>query len=112
MTNTTPMTARLEFRSKHAVIHLRGRFDFASHTTLFDCLEKAIAKPTINHIEIDLNEVSYIDSSGLGQLLVVQDKADKVKKSISLAYPKNRVKDVLAIARFNQRFTITPPLDG
>jgi anti-anti-sigma factor len=111
MTSMTPMTARLELCYNRAVIHLRGRFDFPSRNTLCDTLTKALAKQTINHVEIDLHEVSYIDSSGLGQLLVAQDKADKIKKRISLANPQGMVKDVLKISQFHQHFMITPSLE-
>lgn len=112
MTTNTAMAAKLEFCSDRAVIRLRGQFNFPSRNTLSESLAKAIARPTIKHIEIDLREVSYIDSSGLGQLLLAQDKADKVKKRISLANPHGRVKEILAVTQFNQRFTITPPFES
>jgi anti-anti-sigma factor len=112
MTTKATMTARLEFGYNRAVIHLRGSFDFPSRNTLCDSLTKAFAKQTIDHVEIDLHEVSYIDSSGLGQLLVAQDKADKLKKRISLVNPQGMVKEVLKVTQFHQRFMITPPLES
>ena len=73
----------------------------------------AIRENVFNHIEngkttivIDLSEVDYIDSSGLGMLVAIQKRAVPKGGSIVLKGPTGLVKDMLELTRLSKVFEI------
>jgi HptB-dependent secretion and biofilm anti anti-sigma factor len=92
--------------SDKSVIRLSGRFDFNAHREFRDAMDKALAQSDVPSIHVDMGEVSYLDSSALGMLLMVRDKARAAGKSVSLANTRGSVRQVLDIANFGKLFTI------
>jgi|APIni6443716594_1056825.scaffolds.fasta_scaffold710882_2 anti-anti-sigma factor len=89
-----------------ARIHLAGRFDFNSHRLFRQAYEEALNDPASKSIEIDLGSVDYLDSSALGMLLLVKEKATSANKSLALANCRGVVQQVLDVANFHKLFTI------
>jgi anti-anti-sigma factor len=56
---------------------------------------------------IDFEKIVYMDSSALGALLMIREKANALGKVISLLHCKGDVKTVLGIANFHKLFTIS-----
>jgi anti-anti-sigma factor len=50
--------------------------------------------------------VDYLDSSGLGMLLMLREKAQAANKTVSLRNCRGAVRQVLDIANFAKLFTI------
>lgn len=90
-----------------SVIHLGGRFDFNTHREFREAVDKALAQTATLRIHIDLAEVSYLDSSALGMLLTVRDKARRAGKTVSLINTRGSVRQVLDIANFGKLFLIS-----
>jgi anti-anti-sigma factor len=61
----------------------------------------------VREIEIDFQGVDYLDSSALGMLLMLRDKASGSGKDISLVGVKGSVRQVLEIANFSKLFKIS-----
>lgn len=99
---TTTITA------DQAVLAVEGRFQYDAVMDFRRELEPLATNPQLQHLEIDLSQTTYIDSSALGILLVARDMARKNKKSIRLTHCRGDVLQVLNIARFDTLFTITP----
>jgi HptB-dependent secretion and biofilm anti anti-sigma factor len=55
---------------------------------------------------VDFGRVDYLDSSALGMLLLLREKAEAAGKKVSLANLSGTVKQVLEIANFGKLFTI------
>ncbi|PWB58293.1 MAG: anti-anti-sigma factor [Nitrosomonadales bacterium] len=89
-----------------AIIYLAGRFDFNSHRQFREAYEQALKEPAIKSIEIDLGSVDYLDSSALGMLLLLREKAANASKSLALANCRGIVQQVIEVANFNKLFTI------
>lgn len=89
-----------------SVIKLVGRFDFNAHRNFREALDKALAQPGAPAIHLDMGEVSYLDSSALGMLLMARDKAKACGKAVSLANTKGNVRQVLDIANFGKLFPL------
>jgi anti-anti-sigma factor len=89
-----------------AVIRLRGRFDFNAHREFREAVDAVLGDSTSKELAVDLGEVDYLDSSALGMLLMLRDKANGVGKSISLINCHGAVKQVLDIANFGKLFSI------
>jgi anti-anti-sigma factor len=60
----------------------------------------------VSQIQVDLGGVDYLDSSALGMLLMLRDKAKGAGKEVSLANARGSVKQVIEIANFGKLFTI------
>lgn len=87
------------------VIGLQGRFDFNAHREFREAVDQAM-KDTAHHIHVDLGGVDYLDSSALGMLLMMRDKAKGVGKEIVLANAHGPVKQVIDIANFSKLFAV------
>lgn len=99
------MQTRLINRDGKTVIALEGRFDFNAHREFREAVDQAL-KETGREIMVDLGAVDYLDSSALGMLLMLRDKARGVAKDVALANARGPVKQVIDIANFGKLFTI------
>ena len=87
-------------------LKLSGRFDFHSHKDFRAAYEQALESATVREIEIDFQGVDYLDSSALGMLLLLREKAEASGKQVALCGLAGTVKQVLDIANFGKLFTI------
>ena len=100
------MDASVKAGNNAAVIELAGRFDFNSHREFRDAVDQALADKKGSQISVDLNAVTYLDSSALGMLLMLRDKAKAENREVELAGAQGSVKQVLEIANFGKLFSI------
>lgn len=89
----------------NAVVLISGRFDFSTHEEVRRCFDNALKEST-KDIHLDLGKVDYLDSSALGLLLVLRDKAKHANRQIVLINVQGLVKQVLDIANFKKLFNI------
>ena len=99
------MQTNVTSRDGNTVIVLQGRFDFNSHREFRDAVERAL-KETASEIRVDLSGVDYLDSSALGMLLMLRDKAKGAGKTVVLAGARGAVKQVIDIANFAKLFVL------
>ena len=90
-----------------ALIKLSGRFDFNTHREFRNVADPLVGDVGITTIVIDFGGVDYLDSSALGMLLILRDKAGGTAKEVELAGVKGNVKQVLDIANFSKLFKIS-----
>ncbi|MBB1486832.1 STAS domain-containing protein [Oceanospirillum sediminis] len=90
-----------------SVMRLNGRFDFNSHKVFRESYQKLLDDSSVKSIAMDLSQVEYLDSSALGMLLQLKEKADSSNKVLKLQNCSQLAKDVLAIANFDKLFEIT-----
>ena len=69
-------------------------------------VERALAETGARQIEVDLAGVGYVDSSALGMLLMLRDKARMVGRPVVIAGAQGSVRQVLEIANFAKLFSI------
>lgn len=84
-------------------ISVTGRFDA---TSLDDFRRSYESSDNVQQYQVDLKETIYLDSSGLGMLLVLRDFAGGDKAQISIANCSPVVKKIFSISNFNQLFDI------
>jgi len=99
------MQTSLATRDGKTVISLTGRFDFNAHREFRETVDQAV-KEAPGQIQVDLASVEYLDSSALGMLLMLRDKAKGAGKEVVLANPRGAVKQVIDIANFGKLFSI------
>lgn len=89
-----------------ALIHLSGRFDFNTHHEFRGAVEPLAAASDISAVTIDFSNVDYLDSSALGMLLMLRDKAKAAEREIRLSNCSVPVRQVLDVANFQKLFRI------
>ena len=89
-----------------AIVRLTGRFEFSMHREFREAVDTVLQDKDIDSVVIDLAGVDYLDSSALGMLLMLRDRANTARKTLSLANPRGMVKQALEIARFDKLFSI------
>jgi anti-anti-sigma factor len=85
-------------------IKVKGRFDYSCHKTFKDAFTKI---GSVKSYEVDLADVTYLDSSALGMLLLLRDHAGGENAAIRLVNVNGAVVDILKIANFHRLFYIT-----
>lgn len=89
---------------ERAVIEVKDRFDFNVHREFREAMASALALPGVKEVVVDLAAASYLDSSALGMLLVMRNKAESLGKRVIIARAGGAVKQVLDIANFKTLF--------
>jgi len=89
-----------------ARIALQGRFDFNAHRDFKSSYDPVLGAADVNVIEVDLGAVAYLDSSALGMLLLLREKAGRVNKTVALSNCHGTVQQALEIANFGRLFVM------
>lgn len=87
-------------------IVLQGRFDFTAHRAFKQAYESALTESTTTEVKVDMASVDYLDSSALGMLLILRDRAKESSKAVSLTNCGGSVREVLRVANFDKLFTL------
>lgn len=89
------------------VIRLSGRFDYTTRSQFMAAAEDCVEQAPAGEIRVDMTGLEYIDSSALGMLLMMRDKARKLDKTIALANARGRVREVIDTAQFDRLFKVS-----
>jgi HptB-dependent secretion and biofilm anti anti-sigma factor len=89
-----------------AVLRLAGRFDFKAHREFREAVDSLLQQAGKNAVQVDMKDVSYLDSSALGMLLMLRDKARATSRDVALVGVSGSVRQVLDIANFSKLFSI------
>ena len=78
------MDVKVQVSGEKATLSLSGRFDFTAHKEFRQYADRTVQNNEITGVEVDLSGVEYLDSSALGMLLLLKEKAEKSQQSVSL----------------------------
>jgi anti-anti-sigma factor len=99
------MECNIDNHGGHITARLSGQFIFTDHPT-FKPILLAAENSAVNAISIDISRVEFIDSAGLGMLLLLRDMCEKHQKKLMILRPSGQVKKVFDISKFEHLFTI------
>ena len=85
-------------------IRIDDRFDFNAHSALKDAYE-AKGKRFGRYV-LDMRQTNYMDSAALGMLLQIREHAGGTRSAVHITNTQPVIKDILAVANFDQLFTI------
>ncbi len=90
------MNITQESADERTIIHMDGRFDFGARKAFKDAMEEATnrAMPVV----LDLEKVTFVDSSALGLLVICHQNLKNKKVPFYLVNPQTYVKQVLDLA--------------
>ena len=104
------LIVRTEREPKATILHLTGEIDLRTSPQLRgEFLVLIDQKPP--RIILDLSEVAYIDSSGVGTIVELKRKTAKHKSNVILVGLQPRVRSLFEITRLDAFFDIVETLD-
>ncbi|HJV28105.1 MAG TPA: STAS domain-containing protein [Aromatoleum sp.] len=99
------MTVKLTHQDNQAILTIHGRFDFSLHAEFRKRSEEALELEGAREIVVNLSRVDYLDSSALGMLLLLREKAaGNARSQVLLSGAHGMVKQVLDVANFERMF--------
>jgi anti-anti-sigma factor len=102
-----PFHINVSISDETANIYLVGYFSFRTHIEFKSVYKNQLVNSKITGVAVHLADVSYIDSSALGMLLMLRDQAQATNKKLPLVHPSDAVKHSFGIANFSKLFTIS-----
>ncbi|PWG64153.1 anti-anti-sigma factor [Spiribacter halobius] len=85
-------------------IRVNGRFDFEGHRAFRDAYEQADG---VRRFVVDLSATDYVDSAGLGMLLLLREHARHHGAAVAIAGANSAVERILRIACFHELFEMS-----
>ncbi len=99
------MTIETRTRNGHFEVELRDTLtssDFASFREFLSLMKQTKCKTAV----LGLGSLNWIDSAGLGMLILAKETAEKSDLQLVLRSPRGHVKSLLELGRFDKIFTI------
>ena len=90
-----PFTAEIVNAANPVVIRASGELDIATVGSLQTCLESAASNG--GPVEVDMTEVTFMDSSGLRALIIEREAADGAGRGF-VVVPSEAVRRLITIA--------------
>ncbi|CAK0769896.1 STAS-domain containing protein PA14_20770 [Gammaproteobacteria bacterium] len=101
-----PMQINTNEDGHKVILKLDGRFDFNASREFRDSYERILAQNGIESVDIDLSDVNYLDSSALGMLLLLREKAEPTGVKLALVNSRGAVRQILEVANFHKLFVL------
>ena len=98
------VTSQLTEEGKTLIISVSGRFDITSFKEFGDAYKDSVG--SVSRCVVDMEEVEHLDSSALGQLLMLRERAGGENAEIEIVKSKPAVKNILTMAKFERLFKI------
>lgn len=86
------------------IIDINGDVDLENSDSLREQVSIALDENT--KVSVDMNEVTYIDSSGIAALIESKQKAEESSKEFKILRPSESVSSVLKMAKLDTFFVI------
>lgn len=86
-------------------VDMKGRLTFADYSSFRD-ITQIVTDQKSKSCLFDLTELEFIDSAGLGMLLIARDKVQSMDGNIILKGAHGQVKKMLDLGCFNSLFNI------
>ena len=97
--------SRLDSKKEFWEISLEGELDISSADKLKENLHSLLEKSMLD-MKINLKELDYIDSTGLGVMIGVLKKLKLNDKQIYISNPKSNVKKIFTITGLDKIFKL------
>jgi anti-anti-sigma factor len=99
------MTVTIEIHGTTASISLSGNVDYSTQEDIRNANQQALSNEQVREIHVDCGEVTFLDSSVIRALLILQKEADAAGKSLILLNCSANTREVFEIGGFDRMFT-------
>ena len=100
-----PLSSQYNALENTVKIKIDGRFDYECHQE-FSAAYRELPDTAQKKFIIDLSKVSYLDSTALGMLLLLRERAGGDRSDITLQGARPEIKKILDITNFKQLFKL------
>lgn len=83
------------------------RFDFGYHKEFTQQYSNLLTQSDTTNIALDFSRVSYLDSSALGMMVLLQKKAKQQNVDVRIRGARDSALEILTVANFDQLFEIS-----
>lgn len=99
------MLAQFDITADAAIVHLNGQLTFAENSA-FRRVVEGLQQTGADEVVIDLAALDYIDSAGMGMLLVARDLTAARGGRVRLGNASGQVARMLQLAKFGDFFAL------
>ena len=96
------LTLEIEHKGTTTIVHLRGKLVYGVTDVLYTSVSKLI--PGSERIVLDLTDLAYMDSMGLGTLMRLYVSAQTKGCSVELIHIGKRVREMLELTKILEVF--------
>lgn len=100
------MGINVQVRDRVARMTMSGRFDFQTHRDFKEAYTPLVEDGAVREIEIEMSNIDHLDSSALGMLMLLNERAKVTNKPLILLNPSGVALQALEVAHFNRLFKI------
>ena len=93
-----------------SVVRVRGDIDLRTSPQLRELLLEAM-REGVGTLRVDLSQVHYMDSSGVGTMVYVKRETERAGRRVVLIGLQPRVRSLFEITHLDQFFTIVGSLE-
>lgn len=109
MTLTVSLRGTREVRNNYQLFRLTGLLDAFSEATFRKVLSKFIDEGP-KHVILDLSQIDFVDSSGLGALVQLVKKAQTLEGTLQIV-SNPRVTQTVKLVRLEKFLSLQPTVD-
>ena len=91
------------------VVHMRGEIDYTNAAPVTEAVRQAVARDRPGAVHVDLQEVTFLDSSGIGVLISAMKAAGVVGAQYRVLAPNSKVLSQLEITGLAELFQVDAP---
>lgn len=91
----------IERKDMESVVRLRGRLTFNDHAKLRALIREMLENAESKQV-LELSALEFVDSAGIGMLLIAREELDGVGKKLVLRAAQGQVKRVLTVAQLSK----------
>lgn len=90
----------------HVTISLSGRFVYLGSAPFLTNIRETIGDDSVTHVVVDMEGVDYIDSSGIGAIVMANQHAAQHKKFFNVVKVHGLVRKILEVSNIHQMMEI------
>ena len=95
------MNYHIQTNDNTLYVHFQGRLQFEDHKEFKDLIHDIIPAAKQKQIVFNLSQMDFIDSSGIGMILLAHETIKEQEKSFYLSSAQGQVKRILELTRIN-----------
>jgi anti-anti-sigma factor len=104
------MIYNLRNSGDQTTIDLKGRLTFSDYAVFREVVDIFNTSP-VKRCLLDLSELEFIDSAGLGMLLIARDKVQGKNGHLVIRGASGQVRKMLDLGRFDTLFTLEDSIE-
>jgi HptB-dependent secretion and biofilm anti anti-sigma factor len=96
---------KYELKDGDATVMLSGDLTFTDHVAFREIADR-LGASNGKTVKVDVSNLNFIDSAGLGMLLIAREEAAKANRSLVLRGAKGQVERMFGLTKFNTLFSL------